>query len=56
MVHGCGSIIMAVFWVLSALWGSYSFLVYVLNQEWWLALVITVALATLTFFGLTGED
>ena len=55
MVHGCTSILVAIFWVLAALWGVWSFLYYIVGQPWYVALVIALALAVVSFFAL-GDD
>ena len=55
MVHGCSSILVAIFWALAALFGVWSFLYYVMDQPWYIAVVITLALAIVSIFAL-GDD
>ena len=55
MVHGCSSILVAIFWALAAVWGVWSFLYYVFDQEWYVALLITLVMDGISWFAI-GDD
>lgn len=55
MVQGCGSILLAVFWLLSALFGVFALMFYVMAFPLWVCVIVTLVLASISFFLLFYE-